>query len=75
MYVHTTILYPPGFSILVRYSTLLGALAVLLCISLLAIRRRTRPGLCRFCGYNLTGNVSGVCPECGKPIQNVVQAK
>ena len=22
---------------------------------------------CRHCGYNLTGNVSGVCPECGKP--------
>ena len=21
---------------------------------------------CRSCGYNLTGNVSGVCPECGK---------
>jgi hypothetical protein len=24
---------------------------------------------CLFCGYNLTGNVSGVCPECGKPIE------
>ena len=23
-------------------------------------------GLCATCGYNLTGNVSGVCPECGK---------
>ncbi|HOJ54604.1 MAG TPA: hypothetical protein PK184_09890 [Phycisphaerae bacterium] len=21
--------------------------------------------LCRGCGYDLTGNVSGVCPECG----------
>ncbi len=20
------------------------------------------------CGYNLTGNVSGICPECGRPI-------
>ena len=27
-------------------------------------RRRTR-GACRACGYDLTGNVSGVCPECG----------
>jgi len=27
--------------------------------------RRTPPGRCRECGYNLTGNVSGVCPECG----------
>lgn len=25
-------------------------------------------GHCRTCGYNLTGNVSGVCPECGKTV-------
>ena len=24
------------------------------------------PALCSQCGYNLTGNVSGVCPECGR---------
>jgi hypothetical protein len=24
--------------------------------------------LCRGCGYNLTGNTSGVCPECGMPV-------
>lgn len=24
--------------------------------------------ICRRCGYNLTGNVSGVCPECGSPV-------
>ncbi len=23
---------------------------------------------CSKCGYNLTGNVSGTCPECGQPI-------
>ena len=23
------------------------------------------PTACRICGYNLTGNVSGICPECG----------
>ena len=28
-------------------------------------RRRTA-GLCPSCSYDLTGNVSGVCPECGK---------
>ena len=27
--------------------------------------RRFRPGHCKNCGYDLTGNVSGVCPECG----------
>jgi hypothetical protein len=25
--------------------------------------------LCTFCGYNLTGNVSGRCPECGASIE------
>ena len=29
-------------------------------------RRPPKPGHCRKCGYNLTGNVSGVCPECGE---------
>lgn len=28
-------------------------------------RCRRRPGRCRKCNYNLTGNTSGVCPECG----------
>ena len=31
-------------------------------------RKRPRPGHCRSCGYNLTGNVSGVCPECGEKV-------
>ena len=29
-------------------------------------RRKPRPGFCATCGYDLTGNVSGVCPECGE---------
>ncbi len=32
---------------------------------------RLRRGLCVECGYNLTGNVSGVCPECGTPVQAI----
>jgi len=28
-------------------------------------RRRIRPGCCLRCGYDLTGNLSGVCSECG----------
>jgi hypothetical protein len=31
-------------------------------------RRRISGGGCRNCGYNLTGNVSGTCPECGTPV-------
>jgi hypothetical protein len=30
--------------------------------------RRIPPGHCRRCGYNLMGNVSGICPECGERI-------
>jgi hypothetical protein len=37
----------------------------------LAYRRRARLwrlGLCVGCEYDLSGNVSGVCPECGRPM-------
>ena len=30
--------------------------------------RRRRKGLCIHCCYNLTGNVSGICPECGQKV-------
>jgi hypothetical protein len=30
--------------------------------------RRIPCGHCQKCGYNLTGNTSGVCPECGEQI-------
>ena len=36
-------------------------------------RKRFRPlteGLCACCSYNLRGNISGVCPECGTAISN-----
>jgi len=38
--------------------------------------RRPQPGFCAQCCYDLTGNTSGVCPECGlsvpklTPVQN-----
>ncbi|HUN80371.1 MAG TPA: hypothetical protein VMV81_02565, partial [Phycisphaerae bacterium] len=34
--------------------------------SAVKIARRISNKLCFYCGYNLTGNVSGVCPECGR---------
>jgi hypothetical protein len=35
-----------------------------------AMRRRLIPGPahCTACSYDLTGNLSGTCPECGRPI-------
>ncbi len=32
-------------------------------------RRRRRKGLCTKCGYDMTGNTSGVCPECGTKVE------
>lgn len=31
-------------------------------------RRRRKRGLCVKCGYDLRGNESGVCPECGEKV-------
>ena len=28
------------------------------------------PGHCPDCGYNLAGDVSGICPECGKAVES-----
>jgi len=30
---------------------------------------RSKPGHCTKCGYNLTGNTSGVCSECGAAVR------
>ena len=32
------------------------------------LERRFPRGRCQTCGYDLTGNVSGVCPECGEGV-------
>jgi hypothetical protein len=50
---------------------LLFALATLIVASMILTfrtRRKPPPGHCQTCGYNLTGNKSGKCSECGKPI-------
>jgi hypothetical protein len=33
-------------------------------------RKRVRAGCCTRCGYDLTGNASGVCPECGAGVRS-----
>ncbi len=30
---------------------------------------------CRKCAYNLTGNTSGICPECGTPVSSVQRCR
>lgn len=49
--------------------------ALALVWSLLYVNWRNRRLPCRHCqtcGYNLTGNESGVCPECGTNIEKAV---
>jgi len=50
---------------------LLGALACA-CEVRRHIRRARQKGCCD-CGYNLTGNVSGVCPECGAAVPEKIK--
>ncbi|MCO6438016.1 MAG: hypothetical protein J5J06_13065 [Phycisphaerae bacterium] len=45
-------------------SLLLGRI---LAIPAARLAKRKRKGICANCAYDLRGNVSGVCPECGTP--------
>jgi hypothetical protein len=55
--------------IVVPYWSLFTLLALTPFIWLATHRRTSRQsGLCRRCGYDLTGNTSGTCPECGTKI-------
>ena len=54
-----------------------GAFVVCVLLVRLALMPEKRPPeeqrpYCKGCRYDLTGNVSGVCPECGRPIEKEV---
>lgn len=50
------------------------AIAVPLTIWAWVRSRRPPPGCCRKCGYDLTGNVSGRCPECGVTVGDAARS-
>lgn len=50
------------------YPALLLILLLLAARSVRAFWNRARPRVCVACGYDLTGNSSGVCPECGSDV-------
>lgn len=56
---------PDGHGIHVPFWLLLLTVAAPTAIAFYRDRRRIPPGHCSKCGYDLTGIVSGVCPECG----------
>jgi hypothetical protein len=47
-----------------------AAWAMLYWRPLLQRRRRSRRGLCLSCGYDLRGNTTGVCSECGSEVSD-----
>lgn len=39
-------------------------------LAVFVVKRKLSPGHCLNCGYDLTGNVSDICPECGAAVVN-----
>jgi hypothetical protein len=64
----------PASRLLLRGQACLLELPAMVYVGAVAVRGLLRPGLppepgmCTVCGYSLTGNVSGRCPECGTAI-------
>lgn len=52
-----------------------AALLILLGAVLRFLGSRANPGYCSKCGYDLTGNASGRCPECGTPADQTTYAE
>jgi hypothetical protein len=50
-------------------ATVMGILPLVRAIHFAQTRSALKVCCCLSCGYNLTGNISGVCPECGTKIQ------
>ena len=46
----------------------IGGVAAGVAVLAVVPRRRPKSWQCPTCGYDLTANVSGVCPECGRPV-------
>jgi hypothetical protein len=62
-----------GFGFLLSIQTVVGYFVALVFVHLRIVAalpeiRKRVGGLCLQCGYDLTGNTSGICPECGTPI-------
>jgi hypothetical protein len=55
-----------------EYAVRLWLICIVMALPLLFFwwldRRHIPPHCCQSCGYDLTGNTSGVCPECGQAL-------
>ena len=61
---NATVYVRPTFAVLVAYPT------VAFIRGPFRRWRRRRKGLCLKCGYDLTGNESGACSECGEEVES-----
>ena len=71
MTVMTRLSAPPLLTLTVMAATMLIVACILAQLIYFLLRESHVEGeyvRCRRCGYNLTGNVSGRCPECGEAI-------
>ncbi len=57
--------YPPAWIA----AAVIAGLPVVAVVVIAVAHRTPRPGHCRHCDYDLAGLASGVCPECGRPIE------
>lgn len=58
-----------GFVVALMIGAPLAAVGLLTrCITIRKLGAQLQAGHCFGCGYDLTGNVSGRCPECGKDV-------
>lgn len=58
-----------GYGAIVVMSFLGPAFATAFVLNAIDAHQASQRNLCRYCQYNLTGNISGVCPECGEQIE------
>jgi hypothetical protein len=71
MTIHVTDIRLTGLTELLLLAGMLGLLLAILIVWWVTRRPpigRLSPVLCRKCGYNLTSNTTGVCPECGNKL-------
>lgn len=59
---------PPTWTSMVVIPLWIPVFVMALPTGWLWLRRRRSTGGCTNCGYDLTGNISGTCPECGRAI-------
>jgi hypothetical protein len=73
-YTLDEMLRSPAYTTAEEWLVLLGSYLPVFGVTLYLLRPSKPPPnhVCVACGYNLTGNASGVCPECGTAVTGKV---